>query len=465
MERAGEPHGLITRTRVKICCIASLDEASLALGSGADVIGLVSAMPSGPGPIADERIAEIAGAVPQGTRMFLLTSRTDPAAIAQQVRDAGVPAVQIVDRLAPGALATLRGLLPGIELVQVIHVGGEESLAEAIAVAPHVDAILLDSGNQKLAVKELGGTGRTHDWTVSRRIRESVRVPVWLAGGLNAHNVGAAIAQVQPHGVDICSGVRTEGRLDPARLTEFLAAVRAAEAGEPQTGATALASPVTPVKRHHWIVRLTHWVNTVVLVGMIASGLQIYGAYPRFGLHGTRLGVPNPFDQQALPHWARLGGWLAGGLNWHFFLMWPLILNGLLYLIYLLVSGEGKILAFRPRDVPRAVQMQLYYLKLRKDHPPQGKHNALQKAAYSFIVVLGVLSVLSGIAIWKPVQLGFLTALFGGYEWTRYWHFAAVWLFTGFILVHVALVFLVDPASLRAMITGWYRGRFPSEGA
>jgi len=237
------------------------------------------------------------------------------------------------------------------------------------------------------------------------------------------------------------------------------------DTGEPETGPPALEIGVTPVKRHHWIVRLTHWVNTLVLVGMIGSGLQIYGAYPRFWLHGTLLAVPNPFDNHPLPHLVRLGGWLAGGLNWHFFLMWPLLLNGLLYLLYLLVSGEGKILAFRPRDIPRAVQMQLYYLRLRKDHPPQGKHNALQKAAYSFIVVLAVLSILSGIAIWKPVQLAFLTALFGGYEWARYWHFVAVWLFTGFIVVHVALVFLVDPASLRAMITGWYRGRFPSEGA
>jgi thiosulfate reductase cytochrome b subunit len=223
------------------------------------------------------------------------------------------------------------------------------------------------------------------------------------------------------------------------------------------------ARPLVP--RHHGIVRLTHWVNTVVLVGMMASGLQIYGAYPRFGLRGTTLPLANPLQNHAAPHWATLGGWLAGGLNWHFFLMWPLVLNGLLYVAYLVVSGELRILAFRPRDVPRAVQMQLYYLKLRKDHPPQGKHNALQKAAYSFIIVLGTLSVLSGLAIWKPVQLGFLTAAFGGYEWARYWHFVAVWLFAAFILVHVALVFLVDPASLRAMITGWYRGRFPSEGA
>ena len=219
------------------------------------------------------------------------------------------------------------------------------------------------------------------------------------------------------------------------------------------------------VKRHHGIVRLTHWVNTLVLAGMIASGLQIYGAFPHFGMRGTHSLGPNPLDGHAAPAFMRMGGWLAGGLNIHFLLMWPLILNGLLYLLYLLFSGEARTLVFRPRDVPRAAQMQLYYLRLRKDHPPQGKHNALQKAAYSFIIVLGIVSVLSGLAIWKPVQLGVLTALFGGYEWARYWHFVAVWLFTAFILVHVALVFLVDPASLRGMITGWYRGRFPSEGA
>jgi thiosulfate reductase cytochrome b subunit len=219
------------------------------------------------------------------------------------------------------------------------------------------------------------------------------------------------------------------------------------------------------VHRHHWVVRLTHWVNAIVLVLMMATGLQIYGAFPHFGMRGSASLGPNPFDGRAVPHWMTAGGWLAGGLNLHFFLMYPLILNGLLYLLYLLFSGEIRTLAFRPRDVPRAAQMQLYYLKLRKEHPPQGKHNALQKGAYSFIVVLGIVSVLSGLSIWKPVQLGFLTAMFGGYEWARYWHFVAVWLFAGFILLHVALVFIVDPASLRAMITGWYRGRFPSEGA
>ena len=231
----------------------------------------------------------------------------------------------------------------------------------------------------------------------------------------------------------------------------------------------AVAEPPAPppaarpfVKRHHWIVRLTHWVNAIVLVGMVASGLQIYGAYERFGIRGTKLPLPNPMDMHQFPHWMRLGGWLAGGLNWHFFLMWPLVLNGLLYLGYLLVAGEWRPLLFRPRDVRPAIEMQKYYLHLRKEHPAQGKHNALQKGAYTFIVVLGALSVLSGLALWKPVQLAWLTAAFGGYELARYWHFAAVWLFVAFSLVHVTLVFVVDPASLRAMLTGWYRGRFPS---
>jgi len=215
------------------------------------------------------------------------------------------------------------------------------------------------------------------------------------------------------------------------------------------------------VKRHHGLVRLTHWANAILLVGMIGSGLQIYIAFTHFGPRGGPY-YPNPWDGKPFPLSVRLGGWLAGGLNWHFALAWPFVLSGLLYLGYLVFSGEWRSLLFRPRDVPRAWQMQLYYLRLRKEHPPQGKHNALQKLAYTSILLLGILSVLTGFAIYKPTQLSWLTALFGGYQPARYWHFWAVWIFVAFTIVHVALVLLVDPASLRAMITGWYRGRFPS---
>jgi thiosulfate reductase cytochrome b subunit len=217
-----------------------------------------------------------------------------------------------------------------------------------------------------------------------------------------------------------------------------------------------------PVKRHHWIVRLTHWLSAILLVGLIASGLQIYGAFPHFGPRGDPFPAPNPWAGESFPKWARLGGWLAGGLNWHFTLAWPFVITGLVYLAYLLVSGEWRSLLFRRRDLRPAVEMQLYYLRLRREHPPQGKHNALQKAAYTGIVVLGAISVLSGFAIYKPVQLWWLTALFGGFELARYWHFVTVWIFVGFTLLHVVLVLTVDPASLRSMVTGWYRGRFPN---
>jgi thiosulfate reductase cytochrome b subunit len=218
------------------------------------------------------------------------------------------------------------------------------------------------------------------------------------------------------------------------------------------------------VKRHHGLVRLTHWLNAVLLIGMIGSGLQIYTAYNHFGPRGATYALPNPWDGEGFPEWARLGGWLAGGLNWHFALAWPFVITGLVYLAFLGFSGEWRSLFFRPRDLKPAIQMQLYYLRLRHEHPAQGKHNALQKAAYTGIVGLGAVATLSGFAIYKPVQLAWLTAFFGGYELARYWHFVTVWIFVGFTLLHVALVLLVDPASLRAIITGWYRGRFPSHG-
>jgi thiosulfate reductase cytochrome b subunit len=214
-----------------------------------------------------------------------------------------------------------------------------------------------------------------------------------------------------------------------------------------------------PVKRHHGLVRFTHWLHAVVLAGMIASGLQIYLAFPHIGQKGKVFSVPNPLDMQQFPEWSRLGGWLAGGLNWHFALAWPFVLTGAVYLLFILLSGEWRALLFRPRDARPALAMQLYYFRLRREPPPQGKHNALQKLAYTSILLLATISVLSGFAIYKPVQLSWLVSLFGGYELTRYWHFIAVWLFIAFTIVHILAVFLSDPASLRGMITGWYRGR------
>ena len=216
--------------RVKVCCIASVAEARLAIEAGAGALGLVSAMPSGPGPIAEELIAEIAAAVPAPIDTFLLSASQDADAIVAQHRRCRTTVLQLVDALPATELHRLRAALPAVTLVQVIHVTGAEALVQAQAVAPWVDALLLDSGNPGLAVKQLGGTGRTHDWAVSRRIRDAVAVPVWLAGGLGAHNVGAAIAAVQPHGVDLCNGVRSEGRLDAVKLRAFFAALPPAAA-------------------------------------------------------------------------------------------------------------------------------------------------------------------------------------------------------------------------------------------
>ncbi len=214
--------------RLKVCCIGSIEEARLAVAAGASAVGLVSAMPSGPGVIAESLIAEIAPTVPPGVATFLLTSLQSAREIVAQQRRLRTNTIQICDHFTEGTYDELREALPGIKLVQVVHVGGEASIEEAVAAAAHVDAILLDSGNQQLAVKELGGTGRRHDWAISRRIREAVSVPLFLAGGLNAANVREAIEMVGPFGVDVCSGVRTEGRLDAEKLGAFVAAVEGA---------------------------------------------------------------------------------------------------------------------------------------------------------------------------------------------------------------------------------------------
>jgi phosphoribosylanthranilate isomerase len=208
--------------RIKICCISSHEEAQLAIRYGASALGFVSAMPSGPGPIDESLIADVAPRVPPGVATFLLTSRTNAGEIIDQQKRCRTNTLQLVDDVEAGAHGVLRQALPGIGIVQVIHVVDDASVGEAVAAARTADALLLDSGRPKAAVKELGGTGRVHDWELSRAVVEQVTVPVWLAGGLNGGNVRAAIAAVRPFGVDICSGVRTNGRLDEAKLANFM---------------------------------------------------------------------------------------------------------------------------------------------------------------------------------------------------------------------------------------------------
>ena len=212
------------KPRIKICCISSTDEARTAVSFGASALGLVGNMPSGPGVIDDALIHAIARSAPPPIGTFLLTSETSADAIIAHHHRTLTNTIQIVDALQDAAYDKLRAVMPTIKLVQVIHVLDETSVDEAIRIATHVDALLLDSGNPNLAVKELGGTGRVHNWKLSRQIVEQARVPVFLAGGLNANNVQAAVEQVQPFGLDLCSSVRTEGKLDPQKLEAFFIA-------------------------------------------------------------------------------------------------------------------------------------------------------------------------------------------------------------------------------------------------
>ena len=213
------------RTRIKICCISSVLEAKMAIGLGADALGLVGKMPSGPGPIPDWLISEIVKTIHPPIATFLLTSEQSSEEIIYHVKRVDTNTVQIVDELTTGDYADIRTALPHLKIVQVIHVIDDKSIDEAIKFSEHVDALLLDSGNPRAAIKTLGGTGNVHNWEISRDIVSSVEIPVFLAGGLHADNVRQAIETVRPFGVDICSGVRTEGKLDPNKLEAFIRAV------------------------------------------------------------------------------------------------------------------------------------------------------------------------------------------------------------------------------------------------
>lgn len=208
-------------------------------------------------------------------------------------------------------------------------------------------------------------------------------------------------------------------------------------------------------KRHHWVVRLTHWVNAVALTVMVGSGLRIFNAYPKFARRGETF-CCYPFEGKRIPGVLTFGGWLGGARNWHFAMMWLLVANGILYLAFIYLHGEWRDLVPRKGDLRDTREMIRFYLARRKDHPVQGKHNALQKTTYFMLPLLGIMTVLSGIAIWKPVQLAFLTNLFGGYVWARYWHFVCMSLIVALSVIHVFMVFAVDPYSMRSMITGGY---------
>jgi phosphoribosylanthranilate isomerase len=213
------------KPRIKICCISSIDEAKLAVAYGASALGLVGPMPSGPGVITNELIFEIAKTVPPPVGTFLLTSETKAEEIITHHAKVITNTIQIVDALSEGSYAQIKKALPAVKLVQVIHVLDESSIDEAVRISEEVDALLLDSGNPNLAVKVLGGTGHTHNWRLSRKIVEQSKVPVFLAGGLKAENVQQAIDEVQPFGLDLCSGVRTDKKLDPYKLEAFFKAV------------------------------------------------------------------------------------------------------------------------------------------------------------------------------------------------------------------------------------------------
>ena len=210
---------------------------------------------------------------------------------------------------------------------------------------------------------------------------------------------------------------------------------------------------MTEKARHHWIVRLTHWVNAVAFTLMVGSGLRIFNAYPAFHRKGETF-CCYPFEGKPIPAWLTFGGFLGAARQWHFAMMWVLVATGLVYVSFIYLHGEWRDLVPRRGDLRDAIEMIKFYAYRRKDHPRHGKHNALQKATYFIMPFVGTVIVLTGIAIWKPVTLGWLTSIFGGYVWARYWHFTAMLTLVAMSVVHVFMVISVDPYSLRSMITG-----------
>jgi len=201
------------------------------------------------------------------------------------------------------------------------------------------------------------------------------------------------------------------------------------------------------------VVRLTHWTNVPLLAVMAASGLQILAAFPGMGPKGAPAGW-YPLQGWTPPAWMRAGDWLAGARHLHFGLAWVFVANALVYLVWLVATGEWRRRAFLPRrDARNALQTAGYYLRLRKSPPEQGLYNGLQRLSYTFAIVLGAAEVFSGLALYKPVQLSVLTALFGGYEGARAFHLLGLAALLAFTVAHVVLV-LFHPRALASIFTG-----------
>ena len=209
-------------TKVKICCIQSIDEAQIAIDNGAYALGLVSKMPSGPGVISDEKIRKITNWAPNDIKTVLLTSLQNTDELVLQIEYCNPDIVQLVDSQDVETYETLQTIFADLEIMQVVHVIDEDSTLLAKDVSHYVDYILLDTGNPNLKTKVLGGTGRTHNWEISKMIIEHIDLPVFLAGGLNPENIKGAISQVIPFGVDLCSGLRTKGKLDESKVKIFM---------------------------------------------------------------------------------------------------------------------------------------------------------------------------------------------------------------------------------------------------
>ena len=217
------------KTQIKICCIASEEEAQMALNEGVDAVGLVGEMPSGPGVIGSDRASSIVAVLPDSVDSFFLTSHDRGRDIVEELGVSHASTVQIVRHIDPVEYLPVIENLPKLRRVQVIHVENDSALELIERYNEVADAFLLDSGKTMGANPQFGGTGKVHDWTISKQFVQSTDLPVYLAGGLSPGNVFRAITEVRPAGVDVCSGVRSNDTLDSEKVQAFVKEVKRAD--------------------------------------------------------------------------------------------------------------------------------------------------------------------------------------------------------------------------------------------